>query len=143
MPTYNYQCDQQHVTTEVASMRCYRPVVPCGTCGQQAARIFTPPLLVKVAQDVRYTSPVTGQPITSHAARQEDMARHGAVEYDPCMTQDVERRRKESWDQFEAAVDQTVAEDIAKMPTAKRAQLAKEVVDMGLTTEAVRQTPSY
>lgn len=140
MPTYTYQCDQQHVTTEIASMRCYRPVVPCGTCGQSSERIFTPPLLVKVAQDVHYTSPITGEPIRSYAARAEDMARHGAVEYDPGMTQDVERRREESWKQFEDDVDRTVAEDIAKMPSTKRAQLAKEVVEMGLTTEAVRQT---
>ena len=93
-----------------------------------------------VAQDVRYASPVTGDPISSHAARREDMARHGAVEYDPGMKQDYERRRQESVEQFEAGIDRTVAEDIAKLSGEQRARLAREVIEGGLTTDAVRQS---
>lgn len=105
-----------------------------------ADRVFTPPVMVKAAQDVHYTSPITGEPIRSHAARREDMARHGAVEYDPEMKKDADRRRDESMQAFEAGIDRTVSEEIAKMPSTKRAQLAREVVEMGMTTEAVRQT---
>lgn len=118
----------------------YQSSVPCGTCEDQADRIFTAPVLVKVAQDVHYESPITGQPIRSHAARKEDMARHGAVEYDPEMKRDYDRRREDSQRQFEAGLEQTVTEEIAKMPSEKKARLAREVIDGGLITEAVRQT---
>lgn len=140
MPTYNYRCPDGHDTLMMVPVSMYQPTVPCGTCQEMAERRFTSPVLVKVAQDVHYTSPVTGEPIRSHAARREDMARHGAVEYDPEMKKDVDRRREESMQQFEASIDRTVSEEIAKMPSAKRAQLAKEVVEMGITTEAVRHT---
>lgn len=140
MPTYSYQCPDGHRTLLAVPVSLYQPAVPCGTCAAIAEREFTPPVLVKVAQDVHYASPVTGEPIRSHAARREDMARHGAVEYDPEMTKDYDRRREESQRQFEAAIDQTVTEEIAKMPSDKKAKLAREVLDGGLTTEAVRQT---
>lgn len=140
MPTYTYRCADGHPTLVMVPVSLYQPTVPCETCSEIAEREFTVPVLVKVAQDVHYTSPVTGQPIQSHAARREDMARHGAVEYDPGMTQDYDRRREESQQQFEAGIDQTVSEAIAKMPSAARAQLAREVIEGGVTTEAVRQT---
>lgn len=141
MPTYSYTCADGHETLVMVPVRLYQPIVPCGTCEEMAERKFTSPSLVKVAVDVRYTSPITGEPITSHAARREDMARHGCVEYDPCMKQDVDRRREESMQAFEAGIERTVSEEIAKMTPAKRQKLAKEVVEQGLTTEAVRLTP--
>ena len=140
MPTYEYVCPDGHRTLNIASYKHYQPSVPCGTCELTALRVFTAPIMVKAAQDVHYTSPITGEPITSHAQRREDMAKHGAVEYDPEMKTDYARRREESMQQFEAGIDQTVAEEIGKMSGAQRAQLAREVIDGGLTTEAVRHT---
>jgi hypothetical protein len=69
------------------------------------------------------------------------MARHGCVEYDPGMKQDAERKREESQQQFEAAIEQTVYSEIAKMPSEKKIRLAREVVEGGLTPEPVRLTP--
>ena len=140
MPTYSYRCPDGHTTLMMVTVAMYQPTVPCGTCTDIAEREFTPPVLVKVAQDVHYASPITGEPIRSHAARREDMAKHGCVEYDPEMKRDYDRRREESQQQFEAGIEQTVAEEIAKMPSEKKAKLAREVIDGGLTTEAVRQT---
>lgn len=140
MPTFPYRCPEGHETVVIVPMSLYQPTVPCDECELTAERYFTVPVLVKVAPDVHYTSPVTGIPIQSHAARREDMARHGAVEYDPEMKKDVERRREESWQAFEKGIDQTVEESIAKMSSEKRAQLAREVIDGGLTTEAVRES---
>lgn len=140
MPTYVYACLNGHRTQVIERVSQYRECVPCEICQSRADRVFTPPLLVAASPDVHYTSPVTGIPIQSHAARREDMARHGAVEYDPEMTKDVERRREESWQAFEADIDRTVEESIAKMTTAQRNQLAREVIDEGLTAEPVRQS---
>jgi hypothetical protein len=97
--------------------------------------------MVTIAPDVHYRSPITGQPVQSHAARREDMARHGCVEYDPEMKKDVDRRREAVQQEFEAKIEETVYTEIAKMPPAKKAQLAKEVIHQGLTAEPVRLTP--
>ena len=141
MPTYSYRCPDGHTTLMMVPVSMYQPTVPCGTCVELAERIFTAPILVKVAQDVHYTSPITGEPIQSHMARREDMARNGCIEYDPEMKKDVDRKREESMQQLEAGIEQTVYEEIAKMPSAKRAKLASEVIDQGLTPEPVRLTP--
>jgi hypothetical protein len=141
MPTYSYRCPDGHTTLMMVPVSLYQPTIPCGECEESAERIYTAPILVKVASDVQYTSPITGIPIQSHAARREDMARHGCVEYDPEMKKDVDRRREESMQRFEAAIEQTVCEEIAKMPSEKRAKLASEVIDQGLSPEPVRLTP--
>lgn len=97
---------------------------------------------MKVAQDVCYDSPIDGTPITSHAARLEDLKRHDCIEYDPEMKKDYERHRQESQQAFEQTIEQSVAHDIARMPSAKKRQLIREVVQEGLTPEPVRSTPS-
>jgi hypothetical protein len=119
-------------------VRDYVEAVDCEQCDLAAVRIFTPPLMVKAQQDCHYTSPIDGKPITSHAARREDMARHGCIEYDPEMKKDAVRWKREATEKFEAGIDQTVGEEIAKMPSAKRQQLIKEVVGHGVTAEVVR-----
>ena len=141
MPTYSYKCADGHTTLMMVPVALYQPTVPCETCAELAERVFTAPILVKVAQDVHYTSPITGEPVQSHAGRREDMAKHGCVEYDPEMKKDVDRRREESQRQLEDSIEKTVYEEIAKMPNAKRAKLASEVLDQGLTPEPVRLTP--
>lgn len=141
MPTYGYRCAEGHTTLVMVPVSLYQSTVPCETCQEQAERVFTAPILVKVAQDVSYDSPIDGRPITSHAARREDLRRNDCVEYDPEMKKDYERRRQESQAQLESAVEQTVYEEIAKMPTGKKAKLYSEVVEQGLTPEPVRSTP--
>jgi len=141
MPTYSYRCSDGHTTLMMVPVSLYQATVPCETCAEIAERVFTAPILVKVAQDVHYASPVTGQPVQSHAARREDMARHGCVEYDPEMKKDVDRRRDESMQALEAGIEETVYEEMAKMSSAQKAKLASEVIDQGLTPEPVRLTP--
>jgi len=111
-------------------------------CGQEGTQVITAPTLVKCAADVCYDSPVTGEPITSHHARLEDMKRHDCVEYDPEMKRDYERRIAEGDAKLDKLIDTHVEETIEKMPTAKRAQLWSELVDQGTTAEVVRSTPT-
>jgi putative FmdB family regulatory protein len=141
MPTYQYQCPDGHATLMMVPVSLYQPSVACETCAEVAERVFTAPILVKVAQDVHYTSPVTGEPITSHAARREDLQRHDCIPYDPEMKKDYHRRREESQVQLESAVERTICEEIAKMPTSKKAKLYSEVTEQNLTVEPVRSTP--
>jgi len=96
------------------------------------------PAMTAISAEVRYDSPIDGTPITSRYARAEDMKRHGCIEYDPEMKRDADRRREESQRQLEAAVEESVTEAIAKMPTAKRAKLYSEVVEQGAGCEVIR-----
>jgi hypothetical protein len=112
--------------------------VDCEQCDLAAVRIFTPPIMVKASQDICYNSPIDGRPITSQAARRDDLARHGCIPYDPEMKTDADRKQRERQDSLDRAVEATVAREITKMPTAKKAQLRKEVMNQGLTAEVVR-----
>lgn len=138
MPTYIYRCANHHTFERTCRVREHDSAVSCEYCDLVAQQLITPPLSVRVASDVRYASPVDGTVITSHDARREDMKKHGAVEYDPEMKKDAARWKREHQETFEAGVEETVCQEIAKMPSQKRAELFKEVVEQGATAEAVR-----
>jgi hypothetical protein len=80
-----------------------------------------------VQRDICYDSPIDGRHITSMAARKEDLARSGCIEYDPGMKQDAERRAKEAEAATERAVDETVEREFATMPSRKKEKLAAEI----------------
>lgn len=141
MPTYLYRCPNGHATEEFRSVSHHTAVIACPFCMTRATQVITAPRFVKVAQDVCYDSPIDGTPITSHAARREDMKRHDCIEYDPEMKKDYERKRNESQQAFEQTIEESVAHDIARMPNHKKQQLIREVVHEGLTAEPVRSTP--
>ena len=138
MPLYEYRCGNQHLTRKLYRVRDYVEAVDCEQCDLAAVRIFTPPVMVKASADVRYDSPIDGRPITSHAARQEDLKRHDCIPYDPEIKKDAVRWQKERQDAFDAKVDQTVSTEIARMPSRKRQELVKEVVGMGASLEVNR-----
>ena len=141
MPSYLYACPSGHRFQRFSTVSEHSPLWMC-ECGQEATQVITAPTLVKCAADVCYDSPVTGEPITSHHARLEDMKRHDCVEYDPEMKRDYERRIAEGDATLDRLIDTHVEETIEKMPTAKRAKLYHELTDQGLTAEAVRSTPT-
>lgn len=137
MPLFEYRCANKHDTLKVLRVKDYEEAVDCEQCDLAAVRVFTAPV-VKVAVDVHYTSPIDKRPITTHAARREDMKRNGCIEYDPEMHRDVERRKQEEDAAFDASIDDTVHREVAKLPKAKKDQLVKEVTRQGMTVEAVR-----
>lgn len=114
--------------------------VDCEACDLAAVRIFTPPIMVQASADVCYDSPIDGRPITTHAARRDDLARNGCIEYDPEMKSDMARRKQERQDAFEAAMDETVKTEIGKMSSGTRAVLKKEVINMGMSLEVTRES---
>ena len=103
--------------------------------------MITAPILVKVAADVSYDSPIDGRPITSHDAWKEDLKRNDCVAYDPEMKTDAKRRIAEADAKLDALVDAHVEASIEQMPTAKRAQLYSELVDRSASAEVVRTSP--
>lgn len=101
-------------------------------------RIFDAPMFFGI-KDVCYDSPIDGSPITSMAARREDLARSGCIEYDPEMRKDYERRIEEGERKLESSVDTLLDKEIAAMPSRKREKLAAEL-ESGVTADIVRQT---
>lgn len=112
--------------------------VDCDQCDLAAVRIFTAPVMVKAQPDIAYNSPIDDRPITTHAARKDDLARHGCIEYDPEMKKDAARRTQDRQEALDRSVEQTVTREIAKLSPAKRRQLKKEVVNMGAGLEVNR-----
>ncbi len=110
----------------------------CITCGMLAEQVIGAPLLVKVAADVCYDSPIDGRPITNWQARNEDLKRSGCQPYDPCMKQDTDRMRKEKAEELDKAIELHVEETVEKMPSAKRAKLASELTEQGVGVDVVR-----
>jgi len=107
-------------------------------CGAIARKIITPPTLI-IAPNVHYDSPIDGRPITSMAARREDLARSSCSPYDPDIKQDYHRRIEKSERDLEKAVEETVDRELSQMPARKREKLEAEL-NGGITAEPVRVT---
>jgi hypothetical protein len=113
--------------------------VDCEKCDLAAVRVWTAPVMVKAQPDIAYDSPVDGRPITTHAARRDDLKRNDCIEYDPEMKKDAARKQQERQQAFDASVEETVYKEVAKLPKKKKDRLIKEVVNQGVTAEVVRQ----
>lgn len=141
MPVYEFKCENGHRRELYASIHSSIGAQGCADCGLLMERIISAPLLVKAAADVCYDSPIDGTPITSWAARRNDLAKHGCREYDPEMKRDYHQRLKDSEAALEKAVDTHVEASIEKMPTKQRAKLYSELTQEGVSAEVVRSTP--
>ena len=141
MPIYRYRCPDGHRFERHLTVANHQQFVMCQICDVMAEQVITAPTMVKVAVDVRYTSPIDDTPITSHQARIEDMKRHNCREYDPEEKTDFHNRQKQMDAELDASIDATVEEAIEKMPTKQRGELYRDLVDKGATTEYARSTP--
>lgn len=139
MPIYTFLCHNGHRYERFLRVASLEEVQMC-FCNAPSEVTITPPLMVKVAQDVCYDSPIDGKPITSWAQRQEDLARSNCQPYDPEMKTDYTNRVKASERELDQAVGETVEEAIAKMPTQKRGKLYSEMAEQGHDLAVVRGT---
>jgi putative FmdB family regulatory protein len=127
MPCYQYSCPKEHAFEVVLPVADYRTPQACPECGTLGRRIISLPLLVSSQGECNYRSPIDGRPITSRAARIEDMRRNGCREYDPEMKVDAERFRARSQAELEAKFDDTIEREIDKMPSGTRERLGNEL----------------
>lgn len=128
---YEYRCNEGHYFLRYAPLAQHSPTALCG-CGIMACQLISAPAAVKVAQNVAYDSPITGAPITSWAARTEDLKRNHCRPYEEGMRQDHERQLVESERVLEQSIEQDVERSIEKMPNAKRGQLYNELTRAGI-----------
>lgn len=135
MPLYDYKCSE-HEFTRFLPLARYREAQVCD-CGKPAERVIKPTM---VAGDIApYTSPVDGRVINSRSARREDLLRSGCVEYDPGIGAAGDRERARSSDRLDAAVEDTIEGELARMPARKR-ELLEQEMRAGVSPELVRKS---
>ena len=125
MPTYVYECPQEHRFERILRVADYLQPQKC-ECGRWGKRVITAPT-VFASKDVCYDSPIDGRPITSMKARRDDLARNNCTEYDPEIKKDYARRIEREQLKLERSVESTVEATIEQMPVRKREQLETEL----------------
>lgn len=139
-PVYEYACDCGQFFDRYLPLARYDEVQKC-LCGR-ACRKLLPRVTVISSRDIHYESPIDGRPVTSEAARRQDLARSGSIPYDPEMKKDAERRRQDEDKAMDAAIDATVEREIAAMPSAKRERLEAELTRSDTDLAYTRGTAS-
>lgn len=136
MPLYDLRCASGHKFERFIPLAMFGVPVVCA-CGTLAARLPCAPF---VRADLPgYSSPITGEWIEGRAARREDLRKHGFVEWDRGMKEDIQRRTAEEERKEESMLDLTIDKAIAELPVEKRDALAGEM-EGGLTAQVVRRT---
>lgn len=123
-PLYEFACESDHVFDRYLKLADYNTPQECG-CGAKAKRRLTPTMISVL--DVRYESPITGEPITTKKKRLEDMAESGCIPYEEGMRQDADRKVKEDESKLEKKFDATIDKAIFEMPARKREKLESEL----------------
>jgi putative FmdB family regulatory protein len=140
MPIYSYMCGAGHRQEVFTPIAHHRATMECHSCGTMALQVIEAPMLVKIAADVCYDSPIDGRPITTQQARQEDLKRNNCSPYDPEQKTDYHRRIKQSEAELDKSIETHVEESIEKMSGRKRAELYSELTEQGKALEIVRST---
>ena len=144
MPFYTFACPHGHLFERFHALSEFTDTAPCAIhLNCHGTLVITAPLLVTASPEVCYDSPIDGTPITSWAQREEDLKKHNCRPYDPEMKTDYLRRQQESRQELDKAIDQSVEESFAKLPSDKRAQLASEVLEQGADLDFQRSTKTH
>lgn len=136
MPLYEYRCECGGTKTEYKPLSEYNALVHC-ECGQIMGKVLSAPQ-VFIAQEVHYTCPITGEPITSQKAHQENLAKHGCREYDPEEKKDWLRARAAEDAALEENISETAMEFVETLLPEAREQLGREL-ESGLDCTVIRQ----
>lgn len=139
MPMYDLKCEAGHLFERYLKFDQLDDVQKCD-CGAVGARVILRAPMGFVQPDICYDSPIDGRPITSKHSREDDLKRHGCIEYDPGMRQDADRRRQDMENALDKSVDATVEREFSTMPARKREKLESEL-KAGAAAETVRLTP--
>jgi hypothetical protein len=140
VPMHSFRCPTGHVFDAYQPVDQLDSTMACAHCKAMAEKVFLRAPMAIVRQDVRYTSPLDGRPITNYQEHLNDLARGDCVAYEPGIKQDQERIARESETAVERSIETTIEREIALMPAQKREKLTAELQG-GLTAEPTRITP--
>jgi hypothetical protein len=123
VPVYEARCNvcgkvQEYFQTVV---NCLQTPECCGVASEKV--ILSAPM--GYVQEIHYTSPIDGRPITTKQARLDDMARNNCRPWEGMEQEKKEaQRRVEYADQkLDKTLDKAIGETLAAMPSEKKAEL--------------------
>jgi hypothetical protein len=123
MPIYEARCPvcskQQEYYQTVAN--CHITPVCCGAKTEKV--ILSSPM--GYVHNIAYTSPIDGRPITTTQARKEDMARNNCRPWEGMEQEKKEAARRAMYEEQkqDKALEKTIGETLAAMPSDKKAAL--------------------
>lgn len=121
------KCTNRYIKNFKGSPPC------CSKCGQEAEIDSTTKASSLRQLDVDYDCPITGKPIRSKKAHEENLKKHGKHVLEKGELEDARRTRKAIDDALDAKLERTAAEFVAQLSPERKAQLEIEL----LTTETV------
>lgn len=124
MPLYDIRCENGHISERMIPLRDFEAPIIC-SCAAPANRVISTPMIS--VESIYYDCPITGAPITSKRAHEDNLRRHDCRLYEPGETEGNARARAREEAEFDRKVEETVEREIAALPGDKRDQLAKEL----------------
>lgn len=99
----------------------------CSKCGTKA--VSAPPAATMYRQlDYNYECPITGVPIQTKHAHEENLARHGKHVFEKGELADAQRTRDRLNEEFEDKVCETAAQLVHDLPQEMQAALEQELL---------------
>ena len=74
-----------------------------------------------------YESPITGEVITTYRQREQEMKKHGCVDYEPTIRNDIDNKIKRDEAKLDKLVDETIDHEISQMDSRKRELMEQEL----------------
>lgn len=124
MPLHDYICSCGTKETRFCKMADLELPQLC-QCGANMQRRVCAPMIQ--GDYPPYQSPIDGREISGRAARREDLLRNNCVEYEPSLKDHQMRAKAASEEKLESGVEETLNEQIVKMPSRKREILEQEI----------------
>lgn len=137
MPMYDWKCECGAVITVTRKVENYRDPVICDLCGKNAVRVISA-VQGFVKSDVAYTCPITGKPITTKKAHEENLARHGCRVYETGETENFKKKREAEETALENSIAETAVKFVEGLTSESREQLGREL-ESGLDVTVQRQ----
>lgn len=126
MPLYDFECAQGHKFERFVPLADFDMAQHCA-CGAASFRLIS--RVAIAVENVEYTCPVTGSPILSKRAHEDNLKRHNCILAEPGLEQELTSRRKAKDEEFEKSIDQTVEKEWDGYSGEKREALAKELLN--------------
>ena len=125
MPLYDFRCQSGHKFEKFVPLKDFDMVQYCA-CGAAANRLIS--RVAIAVEAVEYQCPVTGEPILSKRAHENNLRKHNCILAEPGYEDDINSRRAAKDAEFEKTIDDFVEKEWDSYSSDKREALAKDLM---------------
>ena len=125
MPLYDFKCEAGHSFERFVPLADFDMAQVCA-CASPASRVISAPMF-NVDQTF-YTCPISGTPITSRRAHEDNLRRHDCIVAETGIEREISARRDEANRKFDKSVDDHVERTWDSWDGEKREALAKDII---------------